>query len=289
MKRITASTVAIGAALLLALTGCGSDKPESGGDSAKSAPQDPRAALVAAVKKTDERKSARITMRVTAGSASTEAKGVMAFTAPVRGELEMTVPGAGGASEKMKALFTSDAIYIGGGSLASQTGKEWMKLSYADLKQAGGGAFGKLLEQQLSGGQQDPRQYLKLMLASQDLRTVGTEDVNGVKTTHYEGTVDMAKALDDSGQLKELSAAEREALTKQFTNLNLTKVDADIWVDEDGWPVRIEQSGKMTQGDFKLRVDMSDFGVPVNVTAPPASKVSDLGEMLSQLGATPKS
>jgi hypothetical protein len=138
------------------------------------------------------------------------------------------------------------------------------------------------MAQQMDQGQ-DPRQYLKLMLASQDLAVVGTETIGGAAATHYRGTIDTQKALADAGTLTKLSEKERSALKKQFDAMKLNSMKADIWVTEDGWPVRVVQKGGIAQGSFTMRFDMSDFGVKVNVKAPPASDVQDFAEMLKGL------
>jgi len=289
VNRVVSSAVAVSAALLLALTGCSADKTGSGqaatagSDQAAepAKPADPKVALASAVRKTDERNSARITMQMTTGPAQVQAKGIMKFTAPLTGELDMSLSQKGGNTQKMQARYTPDAIYIGGGELAAQTGKKWIRMGYADLAKLGGPGAGAALVQQMDQGQ-DPRQYLKLMLASQDLTVVGTEAINGAAATHYRGTIDLGKALADAGQLTKLSAKERAALKRQFDAMKLNAVKADIWVSADGWPVRIVQQGSIAVGSFTVRFDMSDFGIPVTVNPPPAAEVQDFAAMLGR-------
>jgi hypothetical protein len=184
-----------------------------------------------------------------------------------------------------KVMYTPSAIYFSSPDMAAMMGgKEWFKLSYSDLRTMGGSAYGKVLEQQL-GQSQDPRQYLKLMVASQDLRVVGTESVNGAQATHYAGTIDTVKSLSSTGRLTGLTESERKQLNDQMTSLGMKTMKADVWIDGDGWPRRIVQSGSSSKvGAFNLKIDFTDFGTPVNVTVPSASQVEDFGQIMQRLG-----
>jgi hypothetical protein len=290
MRKFWLGAAAASTALLVALTGCGGTSKDATKDTAsdgkQAAPADLKTVLVAAVKKTDEKSSARMTVQMTLGSTVIQAEGVMRYTAPLLGKLDMTM-NAAGQRMVMHALYTREAMYMSMPGLSAQLGKKWMRMGYADLEKAAGSGLGKLLQQQLTQGQ-DFRKYLKLLVASQDLQTVGTETVGGVSTTHYRGTIDALKALSDSGQLAGLSAADRKQLKQQFAQLGLRTFKADIWVDGDGYLRRIRETAKTAQGAFDVRMDMSDFGVAVNVSPPPSADVRDFGEVLGQLGGARK-
>jgi hypothetical protein len=287
VKKLLPAAVALCAAAALALTGCASkgESVSGNGNSAPAAkPVDPKIALVSAVQKTAGQTSAKVTMTMTMGTTKVNADGVMKYTAPITGDLTMRMTGPDGQPMTMHAVYTPDAMYMSVPQFTAQIGKKWLRMRYADLAGAGGGAaFGKVLQQQMQQGQ-DPRQWLKVMTASQDLKVVGTETIGGTSTTHYRGTVDTVKALAAGGQLTSLTAAERSALQKQFAALKLQKFDADAWIGADGWPRRIEERAKLPQGAFHVRIDMSDFGVAVKVTPPPAAQVQDFGALLKSGG-----
>jgi hypothetical protein len=93
---------------------------------------------------------------------------------------------------------------------------------------------------------------------------VGVEEVRGVVTTHYDGTIDVERLLASS------PASDRE----QFADLEtkdggLGGVPAALWLDERGSPrrIQIERSG------LKDTWEYYDFGVEVQVALPPTSQI----------------
>ena len=84
----------------------------------------------------------------------------------------------------------------------------------------------------LSQGQNDPTAQLEYLRGISDAEEVGTEQVAGVETTHYSGTVDLDAAYDrlpddTRGELKQAIAQAR----KQFGH---GAMPVDVWVDGDG-------------------------------------------------------
>lgn len=160
-------------------------------------------------------------------------------------------------------------------------GKPWVKLDLTALS-------GKQ-----SGQMQDPAQsfdYLK-GLDGKDVTKVGTETVDGAKTTHYRLTLDVAKLVQGKGKLGEQM---KQQLGKH--------IPVDAWLDGDG-RVRQEKvaltvkpesssadptasgspgSDSQKNGPIKTSttVKFSDFGTDVKVTAPPASDTTDLTKNL---------
>jgi hypothetical protein len=158
---------------------------------------------------------------------------------------------------------------LGGGDLhivgddqtiyASKTGTtDWIKLDASELSS--------------SGTSVKPGDYLVwLQGASDDVKVVGHESIDGADTTHYQGHVDMTKIASNGGA----SSAQVDA-AKQ---LGLDSMPLDVWLDGDGLPRRIlidttfEVSGQ--QATFHMQVDMSDYGAAVEVTIPPAGDIRD--------------
>jgi hypothetical protein len=53
-----------------------------------------------------------------------------------------------------------------------------------------------------------------------------------------------------------------------------------VWVDAKGWPRRTVMKAGSGKTAAETRQEFSDFGVPVEVTPPPASKVWDFKQFL---------
>jgi hypothetical protein len=116
---------------------------------------------------------------------------------------------------------------------------------------------------------------------SDDLETVGTEEVRGVATTRYHATLDLGAALDGAapGILGEMEAAFSDQLDA------VRSVPIDVWVGEDGIPRRLVLSlavddpagEEMTS---TMTVELFDLGEPVVIEVPPADEVSSLDSLV---------
>jgi hypothetical protein len=113
-----------------------------------------------------------------------------------------------------------------------------------------------------------------------DIEEVGSEEVNGVDATHYTATVDIAEAI---AAAPEANREEAETALAQLEAFGSTTFPIDVWVSDDGLPVRMVISieppagGEATElmGDFEVRVqvDMTDFGTEVDIQPPDPSDV----------------
>jgi hypothetical protein len=113
--------------------------------------------------------------------------------------------------------------------------------------------------------------------AGDDVREVGSEDVRGTHTTHYEGTLDLQNVVDQA------PAAQQPELqdTLDFIGEDTpTKVPFGLWVDEAGVAhrLRIDQ-----EGGTSMTIEYYDFGVPVVVTPPPADTIVSDEELEREL------
>lgn len=91
------------------------------------------------------------------------------------------------------------------------------------------------------------------------VRALGVEDVAGVKTTHYAVTVDAKQALESLGMT---GAAPTAELPKRLTY--------DVWVDDQDLVRRIATD----ISSVSLDMTFSDYGEPVDISAPPADQVT---------------
>jgi hypothetical protein len=102
-----------------------------------------------------------------------------------------------------------------------QTGKPWIEIPFATLSGNLGASLTGLLQDVQNG---DPLTQTKMLAASKNVRSAGTQVVNGVRTTHYTGSFTASAAL----------AALSPALRKQLGPL-LKMVSGDVqfstWID----------------------------------------------------------
>jgi hypothetical protein len=108
-------------------------------------------------------------------------------------------------------------------------------------------------------------QYGSFAQAASSLRTVGTEQVNGQKATHYSLIVDVAKVH---------SAAISAATKAEMSQAGVTNIPVDIWVDGQGHPVKVSDRFTLKGQVVSTDVSVSRLNQPVTITAPPASQVS---------------
>ena len=71
------------------------------------------------------------------------------------------------------------------------TGKKWLKIDGSGSDPASR-AFGPLLDQMRQSF--DPEANLQLLGAATSVEAAGTDEIDGVETTRYDATVDLAKA-----------------------------------------------------------------------------------------------
>ncbi|WP_114202219.1 LppX_LprAFG lipoprotein [Janibacter anophelis] len=86
----------------------------------------------------------------------------------------------------------------------------------------------------------------------------GTEEVDGVSTTHYTATVDTDKALKELGLPKTAGSPESAIY--------------DVWLDEDD----LIRKMSFTQNGAQATMTASDWGEPVSITKPKDSELAQV-------------
>ena len=161
--------------------------------------------------------------------------------------------------------------------LLGKNAKPWIKINL--------NAVGKQLGldfSQFTNLSANPAQILDWLRAtSGSIKKVGTETVDGAKTTHYHATIDLAK-------YPNLVPAERRAAVRKAINtlVKLAHVHTfpvDAWVGADGLIRKMHMTINEKIRGQTLGTDMSmrfhDFGAPVNVTLPPADQTVDISSL----------
>lgn len=241
------------------------------------------------------------------GSAKTHSKQVMAFADESQGTLTMESEGViDFASSRQHATMTSEgdggqaelmAAEVGDMEMISEGfvvyfksklfqsmipgSEEWLKL---DL-QAAGEKAGLDLGSLTQFGSNDPAEQLKYLKGVEGVEEAGTEVVRGVETTHYTGTASfeaLKEELDDAGD---------ETIDRVQEMMGIDDFDVDVWLDPDGIARRmtyvydvIPVGTTPAEGTWTFTLDYYDFGTEVDIELPPKEEVTDMLEVLEEMG-----
>ncbi|WP_181860808.1 LppX_LprAFG lipoprotein [Streptomyces diacarni] len=261
---------------VLLVTGCGGD---GGGEESQkegkseASRQSPAKAVQATNKRTAEAKTAKIDLTVTAsGSESKTVRGDGVMN--LRDGTSRLDMGIGG--EHLQQRVVGSTLYQKLPKKAAAQlpdGKTWSKIDLKKLQARTGGE---------QTGVQNPADSLAYSksLSEKDVKKLGTENVNGTKTTHYRVRLDLSK-------LAKGDAAQEKKLRQQLGD----DVPIELWIDDKGRTRRQQvevtvqpsnAAGSATSSKVKTVVNLSDFGTEVDVEAPPSGKTADMTDQLSQ-------
>ncbi|MFD9795702.1 hypothetical protein ACFWXK_32655 [Streptomyces sp. NPDC059070] len=293
VRRTGISVVAIAAALA-GVAACGGsdgkDKSAPAKEQHKSGSDfSPVAALRAVQKKTDGAGSAKVEMTMSMGTTlGLAGNGALAWGDGTTGAMRMKYTQGTMAqtmrqmgAESIDARYLRDAYFANMGPRFAQSigGKHWIRYGYDDMAKLMGPA-GAVMKDQMQNS--TPQQGVKALLASGDVKKVGTEDVRGVQATHYAGTVDMAKLVDRSSGL---DAKTLEAFKAQMNQSGVTTDTVDIWVDKNDLLVKKTESAATKNGVLNSTAFYSDYGVKVAAEAPAASDTVDFTSLIKPKSA----
>ncbi|MEW2315190.1 hypothetical protein [Streptomyces bauhiniae] len=245
-------------------------------------------ALRSAERSTDRAESVRVRSTLSYGKAlSLSSDGALRWHDGVTGHL--TIRYTGGAlaaamrkagTPSLKARYLPDAYYARMSDTFARRagGRHWIKYGYADLARGGDG-FGMYLKDQMRNT--TPNQSVKMLLASGDVRRVGTERVQGVTATHYRGRVRVA---DLAGRDSGLSARELAGLKRQLDQAGVRTETVDLWIDHRNLLVKKVERADTAQGSLVSTAYYRDYGVRISAEAPPASDTRDFTELARSQG-----
>ncbi|GAA3753002.1 LolA-like protein [Salinactinospora qingdaonensis] len=123
--------------------------------------------------------------------------------------------------------------------------------------------------------QLDPLALIRQLLASEDVEKVGSEEVNGVATTKYEGSYAVEAALE---QVQDEQA--RQSIRSLYEEEGATEVDFQVWVDADGLPRRVGDKAGDSAG-----VEFLEFNQPVDVPSPAPDEIQDIDGLMGNPNA----
>lgn len=294
MKNLRAASLVVAVALLSA---CG----QPGNPSEGSSLDGTSAQLVAAsADATTEAGTALMTMQMTMtmpqGQVTMDAEGAYDF-ANNKGEMFMTMElpeeaGGMGGTQTIDMVFEDLVVYMKYPMMSqfSPEAKPWIRMDLEAMGRESGMDFGSMMQ----SGTSDPSQMLEwLRGVSGDVEVVGEEEVRGAPAIHYKGTIDFNKVADQAPA--EVRDRLRASISTMRESIGASTVPFDVWIDEQGRAVRMQQSFTFTGGEsdgasMSMTVDIFDFGTEVDVRIPPASQTSDfqdaMGSMSGSSGST---
>lgn len=263
------------AALLLAAGAVGCGKEDS-----QSPEMTPAAAVAKAAKNSEEINSLhyRLTGKTPEeGRIKAEAEMQMKPTLAMSMKMTALDQGAEGTAE---IRLVDKAMYIGGGPEAAKEmdGKSWIKF---DLSGTG---VDEQMNQMGSASQADknPATESTFLTGAKDVEKVGTETVEGVKTTHYKGTVTLADLEKTIGDEDAATREKRQKSLEQYEKMGVDKLTMDMWVDGDDQTKQFRMRADADKGPLDMTFTFLGVNEPVKVTAPPAAEVADLAEMMEE-------
>ena len=269
MRRTAVRTGVAGIIIVLALGACGSGVKQA------SSKVSTLQLVAGAADKAADAKSAKVSMSVSAPTGGETIDVTMEGTVDFEtNSVEMSMDtgslGRGAPEGTIKLRIVDGTMYLGMGDLlngekgvpAALQGKSWFKLDLPGGASAGG----------LGGAtqQQNPTDFLQSLRGAGKVEEIGKETVNGVPTTHFRTRINLGKAI--AGLDPDVAANVK----KSMSMFKVADVPVDVWLSEDGLPIR------ETMGVERSRITMefSDFGVDVNVVAPPAEDTADFSELM---------
>jgi hypothetical protein len=268
---VAAGGTAVGAALLL--SGCNGDGSENTGNMKLSANQ----ALLKASEKTGKTDTFKADLTVTGtgdGGGKVHADGQFRLRPTLQFSAKLDEFSQGGKSvpgAKGQAVYKDNVLYAKVPQLAQfvSGGKPWVKIDVNQVGQRTGFDVQSLVSQVQKV---DPAEQTKMFTGSKDARRVGSETVDGVKTTHYAGTV----TVDDA--LNKLDAQAREKVQKWLPKDRANgKINFDLWTDGDNLPRKLVSKATGSQGENgSVTVLYSDYGKSFSVNTPPSDQVGEL-------------
>jgi hypothetical protein len=277
---------AAGLAVALSLTACKgtADKGATSGEGKPggvhlTAGQD---ALAKVSSQTAGLKSFRATMSMSTGipGLQTHFKGKLAYQLKPALAMRFDVPSMSVGSRKSQGfseILVGNQLYMKMPALAARSGKPWIGVSLDKLKESSG-VDPKAMQNQ--GSQGDPSMNAKMLTASKDVRSVGTETVGGVSTTHYRGTFNFQDAL------AKLDSEQRAQAQKSMGKAGIDKMAFDIWVDGQQLPRKMNMATPPgAKLDIKMTMIYTAFNAPLSITAPPKSQVADGSDLMGGGGA----
>jgi hypothetical protein len=201
-------------------------------------------------------------------------------------QIEMTMD-LGLLGGEIQMVMADGVVYMRS-PLFQDAGTEWVSMDPSKMSPEETAQFGGF-----GAGTTDPSAYAGLFAGVFAVEAAGEQEIDGVPTTHYTGTIDLTRVIENFGDVVggEVDEATREQLEMAIDQFEAVGIDDripfELWVDEDGFPRRQRISmdfGELVPGSedasMDMTVDYSAFDEPVEIDVPPASQVTDVTDLM---------
>lgn len=280
------------------LAGCGGDEATTTGTTTASKPADPTTAFTAASKKTQAAKSYKLHATTKLDSQGKPVEFSFDGVTDVQGkkasldlDLAAVAKDAGasldslGGADALKGKIITDGS---GGSFklyakVPALNKAFEGMGATNLPDYGVVDLGSLpklagvdLGVLVKNSQSADQSAALLQALSGKPEAVGTEEVRGVKTTHYKATIDYTKRVPDaSPELKDTIAQLATLMRK--TGMS-TKLPVEAWIDDQGLLRKESIVQELPDGAGKTTTsfELFDYDEPVTVDVPAADQTWDV-------------
>jgi hypothetical protein len=275
----------------LVLAGCTPSHPAGGPGTATPAAGQLAAYLHAAPGQTAAAKTASVTGTTTAtveGSVEVVREtGVVNFTTK-QTRLAIALPAVG----TPQMVVDDGIVYMELSALAPYVGsKPWLKIDPSELSQANSPLAALFREAQSESS--DPVQQMQLLdgAVTGTVVDLGPAPVDGAATTHYRFTSDLDAVR------RSLPAGAQPQFQQLLGALGSRQATVDAWIDAGRLIHQLTVSmavppgasppaspAAVPVGPVTSTIDFSNFGAPVAITAPDPAQVTDVSQLLGELG-----
>lgn len=233
----------------------------------------PLSAIAQAAEKTQDQPGGRAVMHsvftAPGQSAPVAMTGWLVFNADDQTKGSITAPHtASGGPLKLDLVSDGTMMYMRSSKFGSlPDGAKWMGLDIALGDEVNSSALPDV----------DAKGELALLEGVENAQKLGKEDVRGVPTTHYRGTLSVADQVE---RTRDEGAENTAAVTEKYGG----PMRVEAWIDAEGLVrrMRLVHSQSAEQGKGPTTVDMTmdfvDFGIEPEIEIPDSSEVFDATE-----------
>jgi hypothetical protein len=271
LTKVTVTTAAGAAAVLLA-AGCSSGSGLNVPNHSAAGGMSPFRAITLAADQTRSVTSfsSTLDMQLSGQSGGTIAGTLAIQTKPtLLMNLDMSTLKLAGQSVPggMQEILTGNNLYLKMSILAQELGKPWVVVPYSELQKGTGIDFSQLVGQVETD---DPLVQTQMFTSAKNVRTVGTQTIDGVQTTHYAGSYTITAGI------SKVPASMRPMVTKELQTAGISKVQFNVWIDGQHRVRKIEviEPGSTETVDTTMQV--TSIGQPVNAAIPAKSQTATL-------------
>lgn len=248
--------------------------PSSPGAGKGAAEVVPAAYLEKAKAKSEEITSLHYSMTGTAEGEQFSGDVSMRLKPSVAMAMKMSTSGEGGQAAEIRLL--DEAMFIGA------EGK-WIKFDLKSLDPATAEKLNRAGGSANKAGE-NPGDRAGELLKAKDLKLVGEETIDGVKTKHLSGTVTLDEMRAALASANPEAKKRQEESVKGLEEQGVKSLTVDMWIDESDHTKQVRTRGEAANGPVDTTIKFLDYNKPVEVAAPPADQVVDLAAMMKDAG-----